>query len=103
MAQPFQARVLGSQVRVLAQDPQHAHQLPHPFEVIFRLWGEGRGTTDGRTPPLSPALPRAQPSTAVPGGVPSECAGGLGPGFGQNLRGDQKIQKSREIIFLCSI
>ena len=37
MAQPFQAGALGSLVRVLAQNPQHAHQLPNPFEVLFGL------------------------------------------------------------------
>lgn len=54
MAQPFLAGVLGGPVWVLAQNPQHAHQLPNPFEVLFWLWGECRGTTDGRTHPWSP-------------------------------------------------
>lgn len=38
MAHCFQAGALSGLVRVLAQNPQHAHQLPHPFEVLFWLW-----------------------------------------------------------------
>ena len=37
MVHPFQAGALGSLVRVLAQNPQHAHQLPNSFEVLFGL------------------------------------------------------------------
>lgn len=42
LAQPFHAGALGGPVWVLAQDPQHAHQLPDPFEVLLWLWGECR-------------------------------------------------------------
>lgn len=87
MAQPFQARVLGGRVRVLAQHPQHGHQLPHPSEVVLWLRGEGRGTTGGGAHPRGPH-PATRPRAS--GWVPSECAGGLGPGFGQNLRGGRK-------------
>lgn len=38
VAHPFQAGVLGGPVWVLAQNPQHAHQLPNPSEVLFWLW-----------------------------------------------------------------
>lgn len=37
MAHPFQAGLPGGLVRVLAQNPQHAHQLPSPPEVLFCL------------------------------------------------------------------
>ena len=37
MVHPFQAGALGSLVWVLAQNPQHAHQLPNSFEVLFGL------------------------------------------------------------------
>ena len=34
---PFQAGALGSLIWVLAQNPQHAHQLPNSSEVLFGL------------------------------------------------------------------
>lgn len=85
MAQPFQAAVLGVLVWVLAQNPQHAHQLPDPFEVLFWLWRECRTTTDGRTHPRSP-----HPATGAPqhspcqNGCPLSHVAGLGLGLGQN-------------------
>lgn len=43
VAQALQATELGGPVGVLAQNPQHAHELPHLFEVLFWLWQENRG------------------------------------------------------------
>lgn len=98
MAQPLQARELGGPVGVLAQNPQHAHQLPDLFEVLFWLWQENRGTPDGRTEPRSP-----QPSTTSSNGSPQivwEC---WDLGLGKIEGGGQTTQKSREIIFSCNI
>lgn len=101
MAQPFQARVLGGHVRVLAQDPQHAHQLPHPFEVVLWLWGEARGTTDGRTHPRSPHPATCSAQHVGVGMGPLEVCGRAGTGIWAKFKGWPKNSEiKRNNIFM---
>lgn len=77
VAQALQAGVLGGLVGVLAQNPQHAHQLPEPLEVLFRLRGEWGPMAEPTHGAPCPAL------TPAPGPGASRHVAGLGLGWGE--------------------